>query len=219
MAIPTLINGDRIKLRQACKNDAQYGLNITNWLVENAVGAPVTVADVATYFDTTISPLLLPLISNIATYWGFGCTKTTIPATTPEWYQDASRAVGTAGAGLLPTQSTPLISWRTDGAGPAARGRSFLPFPSPASINADGSLKAAFIALIDVWANQMVNQLNVPNAAGTGFIDLRRVITNKALTTGYLVIRWLVRGYMATQRRREELYRADTDPFVGSVHA
>lgn len=218
MAISPLAPLDIVQVRQATKNDTQYALNVMKFLVLSTAGpGAVTVGDVATWFDNNLSGALKAIISNAATYWGYGARLLNRPLEL-ELYADGSKAIGTAGAGLLPTQSAPLVSFRTLTAGPTGRGRAFLPFPPPASIDATSALTVAFKNLVQAWVTGLVGPINVTDVLGTSSAIIRLIVTNTARTHLSQVITGLVRNFMASQRRREELHRADVDPFIGSVH-
>lgn len=220
MAVPIVRNGDFVKIRQAAKNDAQYALNILHFVADNAIGAPVTIADVAIWFDANVSAPFKAVISNAATCWGYGASNAPPGlAWSLEWYAAANRGIGTGGAGLLPTQAAPLISWRSDVPDARGRGRTYLPFTSPTCLDASAALTGAFKALINTWINTITGVNTIPNAGGTGTIDIHHIITGALHTLAYAVLRRLIRNYMATQRRREELNRVDADPFAGSFPA
>lgn len=222
ITVPALDFADKFKLRQAAKNDAQYGLNVLKYLVQVATGDPVTVGDVAIWFDANIGGLFRDLLCAAATYWGYGVTKYGSGGTTPtpEFYCKTNRALGNGGNNLLPTQSAFLSKFTTSLSGRKYRGRIYFPFGDTDAINADGSLTNATKAAIAAFMTAMGgdgNTIVIPNAGNTGTIDCRLVITDKTLSRVTAVANFIVRNFCGTQRRRAEINRGDTDPFAGSV--
>ena len=75
--------------------------------------------------------------------------------------------VGLAGGDLMPTQVRPLISWKTDQAGRAFRGRTYLFTPGTDMLGSDGHQAAPLISKIADMANAFGVRV-YPHFWGTG---------------------------------------------------
>lgn len=221
MAIPVIVVGDWIKVRQVAKNTAQYGMNVLKYQCTSAAGAPVTIADVAKYFDTNVAASFAPLLCSNALYWGYGATKVKpVLAPLPEFECHAGRGAGGGGAFILPTQSAPLVSLRTAFGGRHSRGRMYLPFADTTALDVSGALTAAFKVLINalIAALGMPGGIVVPNAGGTGTVTLIPNVTDRLIGSAFVIVATIIRNFTGTQRRRAEINRADIDPFAGSIN-
>jgi len=220
MAIPVVGGAARVRLRMAWKNSNQYGLCINNYYCFGIAGNPTTLADVVKGFDTLLAAYLIDLVPANAQYWGVGCAimQNAEPhQATPEYYCKNGRAPGSATGDLLPTQSSGLASLRTAQVGRSGRGRIYFPFPPTSAIDADAALQTVYKTAIDTMLSSS-NQPNIANAASDGSVFLQRIIISRIYSgAGIDVTHWIIRDYMATQRRREELNRADSDPFAGAI--
>lgn len=205
--------GSVIKANVYCTIAGQVSVSSHKYQMTSITGASLfnsaaLLADLDSIFSTNYPPLL----SDDALYYGLQLylENPTGPAPRP----DSSillQGPGTAGAGLLPSQASGLISWYTATLGKSGQGRTYVPFPAPASNEADGTPTAAYIAALDTLAFSIRSPKVVVDAGITGTFE--HVLYAGGIATPVLVIDSTQRNAWATQRRRGAYGRANANPF------
>jgi hypothetical protein len=113
---------------------------------------------------------------------------------------------------VLPTQVSGIITKRSSFTGRANRGRIYFPFPATQSLDTDETPKAAYVTLIQAYADNIGALHSVTSAGGSA--NLTPIIVNRTLS--HLVV-WedsLARKRWATQRRRGDFGRTNVLPWV-----
>lgn len=212
------IVGDIVRMRVLCSTPDQIGLNVTHWRVVSRGGSGATLAQLAEQLDTNVAAAYRGWIPAQATYRGVGAQNLTGD---PSIEQTATtrEGPGTVGAGLLPTQTSGILGWKTASAGRHFRGRIYPPFPrldfadESGKMNAGGA--AALGALRAAYNLLIVATIGVNTTTMTMVILHRptdaRPIPPNSLTTD--VTEKTVDNEFATQRRRGQFGRLNVPPF------
>src|SRR5215475_589959 len=202
---------DIYQVKHVAFSGQQYAFIVRHWLVQNVTGTGMTDAALATAFDNLFAPLLKPLITASASYYGTQVQKIWplpifIPAGT-----SANTGIGTAAVNSLPKQTCGLISLRTAIAGRKGRGRLYVPFPSVGDDTAAGAPVAGYVTRL----NTLGAQLNVAQTLGVApnQVTLRSVVYHRALHTTDAIITCISSNLWATQRRRGDYGRVNVAPF------
>lgn len=149
--------GDIWQLRVVCKLADQMAINTTYWFIDNP-GVPArNDAQFAIACDSQFAGPYKGVMAPAAAYVQCQVQRVDpLPPTVP--------AIGAAGAGAgtrtgdpLPRQSCGVITWLTNFAGRAYRGRIYLPFPAEGDNDADSTPVAAYLTQATALANAYNN--------------------------------------------------------------
>lgn len=205
-----LVTGHIWQLKVYCQAADQLAVNVFHYQVTQQNGALKTDSDFAARADFVLGGLYADLLSSQAEYRGCGVQRINpIPPTT-EVYANVQAQAGAVAGDLLPRQASGLISKRTGIAGRKYRGRAYIPFPSEAHNEADGTPADAYLvallALSDV--------LEVPMVVGTAPNDttLSPILWHRLSSTYDLITSMTTNDKWATQRRRGSYGRTNTPP-------
>jgi hypothetical protein len=177
-----------------------------------SVGAPNSNdQDFASEMDTLLAPLVKPLINNNATYRGVqGQIVWPLPVI-GDVTSVAGSGVGTGGATAAPRQVSGLISWYTQLAGRAQRGRLFVPFPSTAFITGTvGDPTAGYITALNALRVGLTGKTTLTTGGRTATIAM--IIYHRKTHNSDDVFSSFARSTWATQRRRGDRGRANVPP-------
>lgn len=214
-----LATNDLVSLRVWCRDEEQAAVN-TLWFWALPVIGTISDATVAAFFDAMMAPLYKLLISNVASYLGVEVQLRRGSPSVPS--QPALSGLfpdtGSGGANALPRQVTGLLSFRTATAGPAFRGRIFLPFPSTAGSTTQGEPTAPYISAIEDLRDALIPFMGDGDTivGGSGSANLILIVRHRGLA--YPADRTIVESGVArtafgTQRRRGTLGEANKAPF------
>lgn len=198
-----------VRLTIVTRDDEQVAMMTPHAVVTGVGGAPATDQDVADYMDAGLEVLLKPLMAADAEYRGLIVQKI-YPAPKAAFVDSNGFAgIGTAGAVSLPRQSAGLISLRTALAGPANRGRMYVPFPSVTDNATDGVPTAGYVTKLNSFASNLIAGLATVNVGGRT-AALQLVIWHRTLNNWTPVTTYQSSALWATQRRRGSYGRANT---------
>jgi hypothetical protein len=213
--------GEPVKVRLWCRDSAEQQASVNTWYyLVTAVGStPATDQDAANQLDTFLAPLMKALLSTTAEYRGIQVQILNSVPPFAAFLQSASAnsnaGPGTVAGGALPTQTAGLLSFQTNLAGRAFRGRFYIPFPGVNDSGAGGSPTAAYgvkqanlLAVIDSTAVIV---------SGGSSATLTRVLLHKKNKAGGTpaptpVTAASFSANWATQRKRGNFGRRNTSP-------
>lgn len=217
MAIPVAnAVGNIFAVKTFCFMSNQLGLNITHWRVESLIGTgEISATNIAKYFDVNFCSLVKPCLTSKASYLGASAQKV-FPTKENEGLWNITSGPGGAGATPLPTQTSGLVSLRSEYTGRGKRGRMYVPFPSTDAIDAGSANdypNVAYQALLEAYSAPTLAPQNV-TSGGNG-VELVCVIMNRTLPGDSApVISRRAAGRWATQKRRGDFGPANFPPFI-----
>lgn len=212
MPFPIVV-GSYFEVRMFCyaAGISQVGENVFKFQLMSSIGGvPIPSQAMADAMSTLIGPLYRDLLDSGAAYAGLSVQDFPAHAWVSSWSK-----LG-AGAGLqvgadLPSQSSGLITWLTNYAGPKGRGRTYIPFPSSVSSTAAGIPTAAYLDDLVDYADMLGN---FPGIAPGGVPVIMNLVINNSKGTGTykLVEDRKIGTFWATQRRRSRYGRTNALP-------
>lgn len=205
--------GGIVRVVTYCRIPGQVSTNTRKWqLVSLSSGATFPSSPFISAMDASLAGLYTGMLSNSAEYYGsqMYLMNPVGPPPRPDSV-NVNNNPGTGGADLLPSQASGLISLQSGTLGKTGAGRDYIPFPSPAHNDVDGTPKAAYVTDGNVLAGFLFTNNVVIDAGITatfrpclyrGGVDVPRFIEN-----GQCAKAW------ATQRRRGSYGRLNKVPF------
>jgi hypothetical protein len=176
-----------------------------------AAGTGDTRSALTAYMDSGVGVYLVPTFPATVLYYGSECsTIKALAAYGPVVsYQNTP---GTGGAGFPPTQVRGLISWKTQYAGRAYRGRTYLPTPSIANVTTMGKPQPALLTTYSGLATYLQGTVT---SGGTSWIPgiYHRIPTAGISSIFDRFTAALVGSGFATQRRSGDYGRVNGPPF------
>lgn len=221
MAVPLLV-GDILEFVVVAYMDDQIGENAFHAQVTALTAGSPTDLVAAKGFDTLMAPLYKTCINIQATYRGVSCRilragNPFAPATTV-----ANAGSGSSSNNALPGQNRGLISYKTALAGPAYRGRTYVPFPSALAITTNGDLATSYVTAVNAIGSIIAGG-STPLIDGASTVTVifgvyhrnpptppRTLPVQGTLTP---IITRLTRPFFATQRRSGGFGRTNALPF------
>lgn len=204
--------GDYLLVRYYCYRVNQVAVNNIHFKVLAISGTAPSLQEIADYMSTALAPQYTPVLDNTAEY--LGCTVSGIwplPATVTALSQ-VGAGNGTGGATPLPGQVSGIISAFTNRAGRGFRGRAYIPFPSTAFDQGDGTPTATYISLLDTLAQGLYDAYNPVGAGGDLIMDTV-IYKRDTPTISEPVTGVSPRDKWATQRRRGNYGKENPRPF------
>lgn len=195
-----VVNGDQIQMKVGTYAINQAGYNIFHLAISNAVGNSVTVAEIAAHYDNIWAPIYKTLMNVSAEYVGCSTKKLGINPTA-EFPSMNFSGFGLVLGDLMSTQTTGMITKRTDLQGRANRGRVYVPFPSEDSNGTNGKPDAVYVANLRLLGDAMVATETVTGASG-GTVDCIPTIYHKLTGLDTFITGYTERPRWATQRSR-----------------
>lgn len=171
------------------------------------VGTGATQAQMVLKYETDVGGLLKNCLVDNAEFRGCTLQKIYPLPTTRESVSIVMRGAGGHVGVPLPGQVAGIITLRTFFGGKRYRGRVYVPFPSAAAQNADGTPSTAYLAILDGFGAALI----APFTAGSGgnTTPMEPVLTrvnyvNKQVNSVEMASYegFLSRGRWGTQRRR-----------------
>lgn len=202
-----LFLNDVIECKFFCNDQVQNGINVIHYMASATVGGGVTDQDVANAMSTSVAPLYKNYLAVGNRYAGLR-----VQIVNPNLFP-AVVSLNGAGAGVnvsdaLPPSASFLLSPRTNIAGRAGRGRTYLPFWNEDQSNVGGHPTAGAIALATAWSNGVFATLNV--VVGGNSVTLTPIIwSRRAPLARNQVLNVVIRSEWATQRRRSFINKPD----------
>jgi len=204
--------GDVVRAVTICQVPGQVSINSRQYqLVQSSGGVETTSAVFLTSFGPQMHAAMVPLMAQEATFYGFMLYLETPHAT--GWRPDtrgAERSVGTGGVGLLPHQTSGLISLYSNTIGKKGQGRIYVPFP-PAIVNgADGNPSQQYLDKLDELGQFLTGSIMAVQGPAT---HMFLPVLYKKGGTPYQLGYYTVRNGWATQRRRGNFGPTNELPF------
>jgi len=190
----------------------QIGLNVLHYWVSSTSGTGVTLQFMATQMDALLQANYKNILCNQATYRGVGMTNLASPRSV-QAVSAANAGPGTGGANMAPTQVRGLISWYSNLAGRAYRGRTYTPFVPANGVQTDGSPLPAYVTILDAVRVILAGPIVFTSGANTSTISLAIYHRRPLPATFSAVTLSITRNKFATQRRSGQYGRANTIPF------
>lgn len=202
-----LAAGELWQMRAIMATSDQIGINVTHWLIVDPGTPPRTDAQFALACETQVAASYKALIGASATFKGCSVYRVLPePATLPA-VSGTLAGVGTLGGDLLPKQTCGVVTWTTIFAGPAYRGRIYVPFPAEAGNDADSTPTAGYLASLNALAVAYNNF--VAFTAGGVTATIQQVLRHggDVPIVPTPITSYIVRDKWATQRRRGDYGR------------
>jgi hypothetical protein len=201
---------DVVQLQVVCADGSQAAFNTYHYQVTGVGVAVATLEDMIINFSALVAPKYKVMLYNGATYDGIiGQVISPLPLLARVLY-DADGGVGTAGAIGLPKQTSGLIRFQTNFAGPGFRGRAYIPFPSATSNQADGVPTNAYNANGLVLADALKNFIAVSNGGRTATVQMG--LFRRAGSIFTPIVSDGAAANWATQKRRGDFGRPNLAP-------
>jgi len=190
-----------MKLWYTANNDR--ALNVRHYQVTNvSAGAGVlTSQSLADQLFTNFSIALQNAMSIDATFDAVSVQRLTPLPKTVATFSAAAAAPGAELTPVLPRQVAGLISLYTAFAGPANRGRFYMPYPAESANDIGGVPNAAYLLLLAGVRDEVVQTQIVNNAVGNS--TLTPCIVHRAGGPVTFITSGVTRNAWATQRRRQ----------------
>lgn len=206
-----LVNGAVIGVRQYSVLGAQTAIQSYYYQCVSAGINPATDADIAANLDTLAGAGLIPLMNSTAVYRGTTSQWLTPGALRAINIANANSGSGSGGIGELPAQTAGLVTWRTDFARPAFRGRTYFPFPAPGANSSLGVPTSAYITTLNAYAFALLNY-TVAGAGGRSS-TVKMVLAHRLVALSFSdIIEGVARPGWATIRRRGFFGRPNSSP-------
>jgi hypothetical protein len=214
----TLAVNDILKMQVVCTRGVQTSLNTVYYSVASITGTSVTDSQTAAQMDTTLSPLVKPMINTTAAYYGTLIQKILPVPVSAYKIAKTNAGAGTGGA-AAPDELCGLVAAKTENAGRAFRGRLYSPFLYLSAIDSgELDVTSAYLALLGAFATAVYTAWTINPGGGTA--NLTPIVfhkkANKAGTTapgtGTPITGFVLELLLATQRRRGARGRANAPP-------
>jgi len=196
-----------------CTIAGQASTNSRKWQLTNlSTGTSFPSNAILDSLDLNFSANVIPLLSSDATYYGsqlYLLNPLALPPR-PE-FTVTNQAAGTAGAGLLPGQTSGLVSLYSPTLGKIGQGRTYVPFPCPDDNAADGTPTAGYVARLADLGVFLKSDLVVVNGGQTA--TFKPCLYRGGTDTPRFFDTAVNHDAWATQRRRGSFGRLNKAPF------
>ena len=191
--------------------DGQVALPSIYYLGGLVVGSGGTIAQLLTQVDALVGLDMLVLMANAASYRGvLGQRIFPLPITARET-ETFSAGPGTGGATIAPMQAAPIIGWETPLAGPAQRGRFYMPFMPGDKVNTTtGELAPLYHGALQGFANALVGVATV--GGGGNVTAVNQVIWHRETQTTDIIAAGVARFRIGTQKKRGNFGKQNLAP-------
>ena len=204
--------GDQCRLVLWAQQGSQAGLMVHHYECNATGGGSATDQDAVTALSTIFGPLIKPLMATTASYLG-ALFQILRPTLRPTVYSTAGNGAGTALNDPLPSQTTGIITLRSNVAGRGGRGRKYIPFPAEGDNLTGQTPTAGYLTAAGSLGTALVAQRVITGMVGNT-ATLVPIIFRRANPVGSpLVESFTVRSKWATQRRRGSYGRPNASPF------
>lgn len=193
--------GDRLECKLHCSDLEQGSTNTFYLEVLTTSGASTTDLDAAIFLDSTFSGDIKNFIADTANYNGFSVRVANELPLKIAQFANAGAGPGVAGAIGLPRQTSGLIQFRTDQAGPGGRGRLYMPFPPQSANQTLGQPIPAYVASLATFGSDIRTLPPITGALG-GSLTTRFVLWSKKQARMIPITQVFGSNAWATQKRR-----------------
>jgi len=204
--------GDLIKAQIWTSDSEQAAVNTLHYHVTGVSPAPPSLQQFLDSWAAAIVPKMIALLTVQAKVDG-----TFAQVVLPKPLQvGVSSAIGvgdgTGGAFGAARQTSGLISWRSQRAGPGGRGRTYVPFPASDDTEGNGIPNDAYMARLGALTLALEEFVTFTVGTNVGTVELIVKSHNSdafnVVTSGISVQKW------ATMRRRGSFGRPNFSPFA-----
>jgi len=213
MPSPTVLSGHicQVRLISYDPDTLQIGLNIVWAKAFNLIGGPVTSMECAQAINQVFKTLYKTVMASDCKWYGVGVRDYSIAPLPTEDIYAVDQGPGIVGGVTAPDQLCALITLKTGVAGPAGRGRKYIPFVPVSFIAADNKIDAAQLPSYALIALAFVDPVLVTGISG-GTLNLQFGVA-KADQTGFKPITdAILHPEIATQRRRSSYGKTNLLP-------
>lgn len=195
----TPLPGQVIKSQMFLWCNDQLAISGLDFSVTAITGTGADAGEVAAQLASNLDGILVQMTAPAVRVLGWKVSQVvTSGAWLPGIAQDT--VVGLAGTNSLPTQVCGIVTWLSLLAGPANRGRSYIPFPADVFQDSDMSPTGAYLTLLTNLADVWRATSGIIGAGGT--TSLSPVIFSRTAITATPINDRRINDLWATQRRR-----------------
>jgi len=208
-----IISGDVVRHVTYCTAGGQVSTNARDYqLVQITGGVTISSSDFLTTRDPLFAAGYSSCLSLEASYYGSQLYKRTPvgPAPRPDQI-NVNPAVGTFGAGLLPTQTCGLISLYTATLGKTGQGRFYMPFPSPEAMTVPGGVSNPYYTVLNDFIDLLTLNVTITTGGATGLF--RPCLYVPGGPPPKMIYKGVPRLGWATQRKRGAFGKTNNLPF------
>lgn len=214
MAQAILVN-DLVLVKAWTVASEQAAVNRVWYQAVSQAGNGGSDADLANVLDPILGPLYKAAIYNTANYRGIQVQiyRNGQPFA---WVSQAGAAgVGTNGAIALPRQASGIFSVTTTLAGPAFRGRMYIPFPSTSADVGGGTPTGTYLTQVQAIGTAWLAQRTVGSGGNTTVLNpviVHKVAAGQPAIVPSFWTNAIGIAKFATQRRRGSYGKANSSP-------
>lgn len=208
-----LVDNDIVEIKFMMYQGDQLGLNILHYRGLVTAGNAPTEVDLGALLNQQAAPLYANCMVDTAAYIGCSVQAIWPNLQAPFLIKQSPPTQGATAGDALPRQTSGIITKKTNQAGRKGRGRVYVPFPGEADSGVDARPSLAYMTALNVLAAKILQPWDVVHGIGT--FQLRPLVQglppsqNPALP----VVSWVARRRWATQRRRGDFGRPNSNPF------
>lgn len=203
-----------ISFRTWAVDNEQAAVCTVNWLCSGIAGTGGTLTQAAVAFDAAIAAAWKGVMNSGAEYRGVQAYLNVIPL--PAFATgNANAGAGTLTGNAMARQATGLLRWTTLNAGPAFRGRLYLPFPSVGIDDPGGVPANTYIAAGNVVGADMLGFTTFGSGGNTstGYcVLLHRKNKAGVVPAPTQIVLGACQPKWATQKRRGSYGRPNSSP-------
>lgn len=187
----------------------QVAENNLHWKVQSISGSP-TDQQLADIVDTNVAPTVKACMGANTSYRG---TLAQIIFPLPIYRrvgQNASAGAGTGSGNALPGQASGIITWESIFAGPAARGRMFVPFPASGFLSSTEFPTNGYVTALTAVGNAITAIVNIGSGGNTAVMSFCLYNFRTHVTTP--ITTFIPRQAWATQKKRGDYGKTFSAP-------
>jgi len=205
--------GGIVKHISYCTIPGQASTNSRKWQLFNlSTGTSFPSSDTLDALDMGMAVPLVALLSQDALFYGSQMYLMNPIGAPPRPVTTTShQSAGSAGLGLLPGQTSGLISLKSSTLGKIGQGRTYVPFPSPLDNAADGTPTAGYVTRLADLGVFLSHDLTV--VAGGQTATFKPCLYRGGTDTPRFIDEAINQDAWATQRRRGSYGRLNKAPF------
>jgi len=190
-----------------CGFQNQISNTVLHYRVQNPPSGLVTQENMANQLSQFMSPLFADMLAVDANYHGLTVQKIFPLTKDPKIASVTLAAPGEQDSDTLPSQAAGAILKLTTEVGSRYRGLIYVPFPTEAMNDVDGTPNAAGITLMETLAGGVLQVINL--TVDTIAVDLEPVVWSRLFSTGQTVAGWKVQSHWITHKSRGLNRRGD----------
>lgn len=181
---------------------SQIGINVRHYLVATTDVEDIGLGDCAREVATYIEAEYKDLLSDEADFLGTTARRVT-PNPTDSLSSNAGEGAGLRTGGLLPAQTTGIITMTTNLPGRAGRGRVYVPFPAEEDSSA-GIPGGNYFAQLGPLGTKFTDTITVTTTDTLGQGTIAPILWHAALQNFDPIFGFIARQKWATQRSRSQ---------------